>query len=306
MTDLKSRVSAIIPTYNYGRYLSRAIESVLVQQYPIEEIIVVDDGSTDNTRAVVESFGERIRYIHQSNQGISAARNNGIGIAKGDWIAFLDADDWWMPEKIRLQMEVAVREPEAALIYTGAWRITPDGSRELLAATAVRQLWPTLRYCNCVSGGSSAIVRRDALVAEGGFDENLRACEDWDMWIRLARKYKFAMVPAPVTAIAVWPQSVSSHPENMLSNMEKMLDKTILSDLTGLRRSLWRRRIWSAQLFSAAIAARGCGPSEERGFLLQSISQWPMPGFLPKRWPALVLNIAHSVRRDASELKKVQ
>jgi glycosyltransferase involved in cell wall biosynthesis len=290
------KISVVIPTYNYGTYLSRAIESVLAQTHPVHEIIVVDDGSTDDTRATAARFGERIRYIFQENRGLSAARNTGIRAATGEWVAFLDADDWWLPEKIQLQVAAADRDPQTGLVYTAAWTQTPDGAAGLVPATPPARIWPKLRYSNCVSNGSSAMVRRDALLAEGGFDELLTACEDWDMWVRLARKYRFAVVEAPVTMIAVWPQSMSSNHERMLANTEKIIDKTLLAGLRGWRRSLWRRRVWGAQLFGAAITARNLGPTDERRLLLRSLIQWPSPVFLPRRWAALFLNVIRAER----------
>ena len=109
-------VSAVIPAYNSGESIARAIESVLCQTYPADEIIVVDDGSTDNTAEMVQSFGERVIFIRQENAGASVARNTGIQAARFDWIAFLDADDEWVPEKLRLQVELLQRHPE--LVWT--------------------------------------------------------------------------------------------------------------------------------------------------------------------------------------------
>jgi cellulose synthase/poly-beta-1,6-N-acetylglucosamine synthase-like glycosyltransferase len=288
------RISVVIPTYNYGCYLRRAVESALAQIYPPFEIIVVDDGSTDDTRAVASSFGAQVRYIFQHNRGISCARNTGIGAATGDWIAFLDADDWWLPEKLQRQAEALAHDTEAALVYTAAWKVRPDGSQEYCPATAASRIWPQLRYNNCISNGSSAMVLRKALLAEGGFDETLKACEDWDMWFRLARKYKIAVVTAPVTAIAVWDESVSCDHQRMLTNTAKIIDKTLLSGLRGWRRSLWRRRIWSAQYFGASITARAGATSEERTLLLRSIFQWPSPAFLPDRWKALAISMTRA------------
>ncbi len=290
------KISLVVPTYNYGAYLRRAIDSALTQTFPPEEIIVVDDGSTDDTRSIVASFGGRVRYIFQNNRGISNARNNGIAAAQGDWIAFLDADDWWLPEKLQLQVEALRRRPRAALVYTAAWKVAPDGTREYCPAVATSRIWPQLRYRNCISNGSSAIVLRKALLDVGGFDETLKACEDWDMWIRLARKYSFAVVNVPVTAIAVWNNSVSSDGKRMLMNTAEIIDKTLLCDLRGWRRSLWRRRVWSAQYFGAAITARAEGPNEERALLWQSLRQWPSPAFLPKRWAALAFSLSRAFR----------
>ena len=96
----KAKISVIIPTYNYGRFIKEAVESVLKQTFPVAEIIVVDDGSTDNTEEIVKALGEKVRYIKQENNGVGAARNNGVKNSYGDLIAFLDADDLWLPKKI--------------------------------------------------------------------------------------------------------------------------------------------------------------------------------------------------------------
>jgi glycosyltransferase involved in cell wall biosynthesis len=282
-------VSAVIPCYNYGRYLDRAIESILAQTHPVSEIIIVDDGSSDNTREVTASFGDRVRYIFQENRGRAAARNHGVRAASGDWIAFLDADDRWLPEKIELQLQVLARKPEAALIYTSAWYERRDGTRLFLAqATDPARLWPTLRYSNCVTGGaSSALIRRDILVAEGGFNEQLRECEDWDCWVRLRRKHVFAAVGMPVTALTIWPGSASFNNDRMLAYTQQLMDTTLLNGLRGWRRAAWRRRIWSAALFGASINARQQARSRERALLFKSVLHWPSPLFVPKRWWAL-------------------
>jgi glycosyltransferase involved in cell wall biosynthesis len=292
------QISAVIPSYNYAKYLSRAIDSVLAQTRKPDEIIVVDDGSTDNTREIVEAFGESITYIFQQNKGLSAARNTGIRAAKGDWIAFLDADDWWLPNKIALQSAAAERNPEVGLVYTAAWLVAPDGKKTMAQKPAdPRRLFPLLRFCNRISGsGSGTLIRRDLLIAEQGFDETLTACEDWDMWVRLSRRCRFALVETPETAVSTTPNSMSSSADRMLKNVERIMEKTLLADLSGWRRSMWRRKIWGAQMFSGAVSAREAGPVEERNLLLRSIWQWPSPFFLPKRFLALYRNATRAKR----------
>jgi glycosyltransferase involved in cell wall biosynthesis len=112
-------VTVIIPTYNYGRFVADAIASVLAQTYAVFEIVVVDDGSTDETEEVVKTFGERVRYIKQQNAGVSAARNAGIEVSSGDLIAFLDADDTWLPEKIEKQVAKFAEDAEIGLVHCG-------------------------------------------------------------------------------------------------------------------------------------------------------------------------------------------
>ena len=289
-------ISAVIPSYNYGRYLGRAVESVLTQTHPVDEIIVVDDGSTDNTKEVAASFGDKIRYVYQKNKGLSAARNTGIREAKGDWIAFLDADDWWDKDKIRLQLEVAATDPKIGLVYTKSCFVSPDGIQTPILLIRPDRLWPALRYSNRVSGsGSAVIARRDLLLIENGFDETLTACEDWDMWVRMSRRCRFGFVPQLLTMIAATPNSMSTDHTRMLTNLEKIVDRTLISDLSGVDRWACRRRVWAAQLFSGSVSARVCGPAEERSLLLQSVRRWPSPFFMPRRYLAILLNAKHSL-----------
>src|SRR5258706_1971108 len=117
------KISAVIPTYNRSQVLKRAIESVIAQTRPVDEIVVVDDGSTDETASTVAAFGDQVRYIHQHNQGISGARNTAIRAASGDWIALLDDDDEWLPEKVRKQEEAIASCPDAVLVYSNYWSL---------------------------------------------------------------------------------------------------------------------------------------------------------------------------------------
>src|SRR5687768_11860549 len=106
-------ISAVIPSYNYAHYLARAIDSVLAQTYAVKEVIVIDDGSTDNTREVVAKYGEPVRYVYQNNAGLSAARNAGIRLACTPWIGLLDSDAWWMPAKVEEQVKKLSAQPDA-------------------------------------------------------------------------------------------------------------------------------------------------------------------------------------------------
>ena len=121
-------VSIIIPTYNYGRYLSKAVKSCLDQTYGNLEIIVVDDGSTDDTRVVVEGLDSRVAYVHQENQGVSAARNNGLRRAKGTFIAFLDADDYLLSDSVAARVEVLLKHPDVGIVFTDADSCDPSGT----------------------------------------------------------------------------------------------------------------------------------------------------------------------------------
>jgi glycosyltransferase involved in cell wall biosynthesis len=253
---------------------------------------VVDDGSTDNTPAVVARFGDRVRYIRQENSGPSRARNRGIREARYPWIALLDSDDWWLPDKIRLQKEAHERDPSAALVYSSVYWIRQDGTWELRRALPPHRLWPRLRYHQCVLGSDSVVlVRRDVLLEAGGFDETLIACEDWDLWVRLRLRHRFVRVSEPIAAIRIEPDSLSADAPRMLLHAERILETTLLLGLKGFSRWSWRRRIRGADLYRAALIARDAASPEDRTLLLKSLLQWPSPFLLPARWPALVQNL---------------
>ncbi|MFC1889839.1 glycosyltransferase family 2 protein [Thermodesulfobacteriota bacterium] len=208
----KPRISVIIPTYNRAELLIKAIESVLQQTFHDYEIIVVDDGSTDNTRERLEPFMDRLNYIHQENRGKSTALNTGLREAGGEWIAILDSDDRWLPEKLEEQMKTAALfGEEAGFIFTDAvYHGDPESTRTVfknagkdfreesgIIEDAVDYVLHPLTgiYLQC------SLIRHDLLSAIGDFDENLRVADDTDMIFRLALRTKFAYVNRSLTVI---------------------------------------------------------------------------------------------------------
>jgi glycosyltransferase involved in cell wall biosynthesis len=203
-----SKVSAIIPTYNCSQYVCEAIESVLNQTYKDIEIIVVDDGSTDNTREVLEPYIESksINYIFQVNKGPGAARNTGIRIAKGEFIAFIDADDLWNKDKIRLQIS-AIGDAPDSIVLTGIARFhTENRNHQGLGITFPPEYKDKSDYVrtlvrlnnNSMANFATALVRRSHAVNVGLFDEKINTAEDWDLWVRLACHYKFININQPL------------------------------------------------------------------------------------------------------------
>jgi teichuronic acid biosynthesis glycosyltransferase TuaG len=190
-------VSIIMPAYNASRHIAESVQSALAQTYPHWELLVVDDGSTDDTAEVVQGFitsDPRIRYFSRPNGGQAAARNTGLRKASGDLVAFLDADDLWLPEKLESQLAV-LDGTGADLVYCDGYVFYDDGSPEQSdlfavvpgaadAATMLRLLYAYNRIATL-----SVVVRREALDRVGMFDENRRIqnCEDYDLWIRMAR-----------------------------------------------------------------------------------------------------------------------
>lgn len=192
-------VSVVIPTHNRAARLLVAVESVLAQTRPAAELIVVDDGSTDDTAARLQPYGNRIRYLYQPHAGVSAARNRGAAASRGDWVAFLDSDDRWLPDKLRRQSALHESQPELAISQTGEMWIR-NGTRVNPCRHHTKPsgdiFMPSLQ--RCLVSPSAVMIRRDVFHAGGGFDETLPVCEDYDLWLRLALRWRFELVPAPL------------------------------------------------------------------------------------------------------------
>ncbi len=195
--DPKLSISVVIPTFNYARFLREAIDSALAQTFSPLEIIVIDDGSTDNTAEVMTAYASdsRVRYLRQENRGLSAARNAGVRAARGEFIALLDADDRWKPEKLSRQMAAFTGE-QVGLVYCGREVFDEQGVQDRNPADESKcdsaLEWLTIANLFCPS---SVVVRRRCFTEEGGFDESLRKVEDREMWIRLAKHFRFRCVP---------------------------------------------------------------------------------------------------------------
>ncbi len=284
------QITAIIPTYNYGQFVSRAIQSTLDQTYPLTEILVIDDGSTDNTQEIVSAFPAPVRYVYQENRGLSGARNTGMREAKTEWVAFLDSDDWWLPQKIEKQVESLRKNPGAVLSYTGVYLVSPDGTKREVQAFSPENLWPNLRHTNRIVP-STVMGKKELFQQVGGFNEKLKACEDWEMWVKIGPSYQFTSVTEPMLMYQLTPMSMSTNIDRMMNNMELILEPTLLSGLSGVSRWAWRKRIRSAELFRSFKSAREANSAGTSNYLLKSIWEWPTPFFIPDRFVALMLQM---------------
>lgn len=200
-------VSVIIPTYNRAKLLQQTVESVLAQTYPNVEVIVVDDGSTDETSEMLKGYGERIVYIHQHNKGGTASRNTGIRVAKGEYLSFLDHDDLLLPTKIQRQMDILNARPEVGLVHCGYYRMDKDGHYiDIVNFLPEGDVRPVIVYgCFCWSGGP--LIRRECIEKVGEFDESVWS-SDADMWLKIAiAGYHFGCVQEPVGAYRILPDS---------------------------------------------------------------------------------------------------
>jgi len=198
-------VSVLIPNYNRAHMLQDAVRSVLAQTYQDFEILVVDDGSTEDIPAALMLFGERVRYIRQENAGPAAARNLGLRYATGRYIAFLDNDDLWLPRKLERQVDALQRQPDLGMVSCQAF-VMDDDARVLARCpqgadrpTPVVSLAELAEQNAIVGGGSSEMVRAEAMHEISGFDVGIRFVEDWDCWLRLARRWQIWMVPEPLS-----------------------------------------------------------------------------------------------------------
>ncbi len=256
----ETRVSAVITAYNSEAYIAEAIHSVLKQSRAVDEIVVVDDGSTDHTRQVVAEFADQgIKFIQQENKGAGGARNRGIRETSGEFIAFLDADDVWLEDKTLLQLDYLARHPKAGLVsgFAHWWNVAKD--KVHISGSATRNMNVLRREIlvhNVLGNPSMVMVRRSALADVGTFDEKIRWGQDWELWMRLVEKYDAAVIPQPVT-IYRWHQNNLSH----VRRWERLLSYWHVS-LNGIRKSrpAWRRpwllaRSWSDFTHRRAIYA---------------------------------------------------
>ncbi len=197
------KVSVIIPTYNRAEFLRSAIKSVLDQTFQDFEIIVIDDASTDDTPGIIDDFNEsRIRYLrHEINEGGSATRNTGIKVSNGKYIAFLDDDDEWLPEKLEMQVQVLESSlPEVGGVYTGFLKIDRTTGRVLEKVIPSKRgnLFKELVIGNVIGTASTPLLRKECFQKVGLFDENLPSSQDLDMWIRIAKDFHFECIRKPL------------------------------------------------------------------------------------------------------------
>ncbi|WP_066384290.1 glycosyltransferase [Anabaena sp. CA = ATCC 33047] len=207
-------ISVIIPAYNCEKTIKETIKSVLQQSFTNLELIVINDGSQDATLDIVAQIQDsRLKVFSFENAGGNVSRNRGLHRAKGEYISFLDADDIWTPEKLQSQLEALQNNTEAYVAYS--WTDYIDENGKFLVSgthtTANGDVYEQLLVNNFLENGSNPLIRREALIELGGFDESLKAAQDWDMWLRLAAKYNFVAVPVVQILYRVSANSVSSN-----------------------------------------------------------------------------------------------
>lgn len=237
-------VSVVIPAYNAAWCVRRAVDSVLAQEMRDFELIVVDDGSTDATTEVLAGYGDALRVLRKPNGGLSSARNAGIAAAIGRYVAFLDADDWWLPDKLARQTALLESKPEVLFCSTTTavrspegkplpdWRCGEDGG------SALACIFKANAYV--AGSGSAVLVRREAFEQAGFFDETLRSLEDIDMWMRLAALGGYACIDEPLSVIEKRGDSMSGNLDVMRASAIRVMRKNRHLLPAELRGAFWR------------------------------------------------------------------
>ncbi|XWK85817.1 MAG: glycosyltransferase [Phormidium sp.] len=221
-------ISVIIPVYNGEKTIRETIESVLKQTFTDFELIIINDASQDGTLEVIAKITDcRLSVFSYTNSGVSVSRNRGIEKAGGEFIAFLDADDLWTPDKLQVQLQALQENTQAAVAYS--WTDWIDEAGKFLRPgshiTANGDVYKKLLLINFLDNGSNPLIRKQALLEIGGFDESLPPAEDWDMWLRLAAKYPFVGVPFTQVLYRVSTNSASSNVLQLESSCLRVIEK---------------------------------------------------------------------------------
>lgn len=283
-------VSVIVPTYNRARYVGEAVESALAQDLGSEsvEVIVVDDGSTDETRTVVKQYVPRVRYVWQENQREGAARNHGAREAQGRYLAFLDSDDAWTPGKLAADVRRLEAPDRPALVYSRAENMDEDGRSQGVRRLPVHEgdvFWALAR--ESFTPLSTVTVRTDAFRACGGFveDRDLSGTADWELWLRLAARWPVGFAGEAATRIRV-------HRRNMLGDtdwMERAMlagVRHVLQDPAVAERARRRERaIWAHMFVTISLNAYGNGRRERSAHWLgRAARTWPTVAWDTRFW----------------------
>lgn len=232
-------VSIILPTYNHAHLLYGCLDNILAQTFQNYEILIIDDGSTDVTRQTVEKFKEikqlqdKIYYIYQKHSGVSKARNTGIINASNNLIAFIDDDDRWDRRKLELQLKAMNQDKEIALSYTNLFLVYENSGHKILQSKRMKMVdgyifEVLLDKCFIIT--SSVIALKDVLLDVGLFDETINVCEDWDLWLRVAYKYKIGYIPEPLLYYSMHTDNAHKNITEMVKGHRRIIQKIFYAD----------------------------------------------------------------------------
>jgi len=234
----KALASVVIPSYNASRFIDQTVNSVLAQTYPNIEIVIVDDGSSDNTEEIVRKFGKRVVFHKQANTGVSGARNKGFELSSGEYVCFLDADDWLFPNTIAEKVQLMESNPSLGIVYgqvevtdehlnpTGE-KLYPIGGKNVVELLC-RFKWP-------IPCPSNVLFRREVLDRVGLFDSQLSTSADYDMWLRVCKEYETGVVPKLSVRYRKHGSNMSSNIRLFKKDMEIIIDKCKKNGILGTR-----------------------------------------------------------------------
>lgn len=274
---MKHTIDVVIPAYNAEQFIHEALCSVATQTLPASRVIVVDDGSTDKTRSEVERFANnsppfRIEYRYQDNAGPAAARNLGLSIADAEFVALLDADDLWLPQKLEKQLSLFMQNPDVGVVYCDYGVVNEVGmrleNRGFRLDRRVRgRVHKHILRGNVVAGSASAVlIKRDCLQKVGFFDEKLVCGEDWDLWLRMSRHYHFDYVPDVLVLLRQHACNSQRNEFRMLGGELLFLDKLYRSGEMRMFH-LWRlrRRLALGKIEASRLSGfSSCHPSVQK------------------------------------------
>jgi hypothetical protein len=305
----REKITVVIPVYNGGRFIAEALDSAMAQTTPPSQIIVINDGSTDNTRDVLIAYQNRVTVVDQANRGVAAARNLGLQIATGNFIAFLDADDVWHPRKLEMQLKEIRRHPEIQLLGTRTFDYPCKMEPEISADAQIEEISRDRLLIRNYFTTSSVMIRREMVERLGGFDSSVPNVEDFDYWQRAAELGRMAILQSPLTGYRQVAGSMSRRPADVEQGLCRILQKLDKQDS-------WRGRSWMRR---KAISHRHYAISHLHDVnstplslwkVLQSLAWYPLPfpryetGVMlgrPKRVAVLLLRLL-GLRRVKSSL----
>lgn len=310
---MRRSVDVVIPVFNGALYIGQALHSVLAQDLLPAQIIVVDDGSTDATAQIVQRFSDApvpVRYHYQPNRGLSAARNAGIRLCTGEYVAFLDADDEWYPHKLASQMELFSRGEwdNLGAVYCRYDAIDAEGcisTRHFIVEPDPLNrgyIFERLLDANLITGsGSGILMRRACFDSVGGFDEEFRACEDWDMWLRLAQAYQFDYVDQKLVRIRMHSQNMQKNSRLIYASLLMFYNKWAAAAFRCGRHTAWRKAIVGNIVrdlpdLDCYRRAEQFLSKEARGYLFHGASGSILP-FLLLKIPSIVIIMAKRILR---------
>jgi glycosyltransferase involved in cell wall biosynthesis len=320
--NLRHEVAVIIPCYNAARYLARALDSVFAQTYHDYCVYVIDDGSNDDTAAVLQSYAGRIISLKQEHSGQSKARNHGIRLSESPYVAFLDADDEWLPEKLERQVTVLREAPSKGMIYSdcftsGNGRSAGSYFERIGTPTGGRVFERFLKTCPVYT--PTVIVRRECLLDVGLFDETLPAGEDYNLWLRIAAHWEVEVIPEVLAIRHVTPGSLSrtTSRELVASNVITVFEKLLETcpDLTPQERRALQVAIgWRYCAYGSYLLARGESRRSREQFLKSwryGVHDWhPIAGiglgFLPQHTSLVLQNIYKSLKASRPQRMSIR